>query len=57
MFKPKTLLQQYYAEKEQKKDRKKFRLFLLAQLIQFAGLLVLLLGGVFLVFFGLKLFF
>lgn len=57
MFKPKTLLQQYYAEKEQRKDRKNFRLFLLAQLIQFAGLIVLLLGGIFLVLFGLKVIF
>ncbi len=53
----KTLLQQYYAEKEQDKDKNNFRLFLLSQVVQLAGLLILLLGGIFLIFFGLKLVF
>lgn len=41
------MLQQYHTDRNRKDDAKAFRLFLLAQAVQFGALVLLLLGGLF----------
>jgi len=48
------LLDDYQAQRFRQSERRAARLFMLAQLVHYGGLLVMLLGGVALALFGLR---
>jgi hypothetical protein len=50
---PSRLLQDYHLQKNSQEDKRRFRLFVSAQLVQYAALLLLFLGGLCLAVFGL----
>jgi hypothetical protein len=48
------LLYDHQAARSSREEQRAFRLFMLAQLVHYGGLLVLLLGGIALILFGLR---
>ncbi|MCP4713837.1 MAG: hypothetical protein GY868_01870, partial [Deltaproteobacteria bacterium] len=48
------LLYEHHRQKNRQDENKRFRLFIVAQIVQYAGLLLLVLGGLFLIVLGLR---